>query len=79
MASPKLVEPVRDEGAVRVETTPRVSEESGSECISRPPAGFDAAVRWRSRAGSTSILYVLASSVIARGAQGQPVDNPRVP
>ena len=28
-AAPKLVEPDRDEGAVRVETTPWVSEESG--------------------------------------------------
>ena len=29
MASPKLVEPDRDEGAVHLETTPRVSEDSG--------------------------------------------------
>jgi len=56
MASPRLVEPDRDEGAVRVETTPWVSEGSGSECASRLPGGFDTAVRWRSRAGSTSIL-----------------------
>ena len=35
MASPKLVEPDRDEGAVHLETTSRVSEESGGRvCFS---------------------------------------------
>ena len=72
MASLKLVEPDRDEGAVRVETSPWVSEGSGSECVSRPPGGFDTAVRWRSRAGSTSILRIslLALSVTSDRDEG---------
>jgi|GEM_PF-5907945 len=55
MTSPKLVEPDRDEGAVHLDTTPWVSEDSGGRvCFSALPGGFDTAVRWRSRAGSTS-------------------------
>ena len=33
MASPKLVEPDRDEGAVHLETTPWVSEDSGPSVL----------------------------------------------
>ena len=42
----------------RVLTTPWVSTDSGSGSASRPPDGFDAAVRWCSRAGSTDFALV---------------------
>ena len=45
LAHRKLVELDCDEGAVRVETTPRMSEDLGSESASRLPGGFDAVVR----------------------------------
>ena len=54
----KLVEPTCDEGAGRVETRSWVSGCWDRVWFSGASSGFDSAVRWRSRAGSTNLEVV---------------------